>query len=74
MLNSVPPSIPGIESTELSSREWEGCRTSEIRCSQLENQVSDSVNLLINKMMINTRINHVGEGQVFFPLSFFVFI
>lgn len=64
MLNSVPPSIPGIESTELSSREWEGCRTSEIRCSQLENQVSDSVNLLINKMMINTRINHVGEGLV----------
>lgn len=61
----VLPSISKMESPELLFDEWEGCWFSpESRISQLGAQSSDTVHLLINKMMMTNQVNIVGQGMV----------
>ncbi|XP_022730977.1 transcription factor LHW-like isoform X2 [Durio zibethinus] len=62
-LSPVLPCITGLQNPELSFGEWEGSWGSETS-SQLGSQPRDKVHLLINKMMINNRINIVGQGLV----------
>ncbi|XP_022752518.1 transcription factor LHW [Durio zibethinus] len=62
-LSSVPPCITGLQNSELPFGEWEGCWGSETS-SQFASQPWDKVHLLINKMMMNNRINIVGQGLV----------
>ncbi|KAI3965458.1 hypothetical protein MKW92_043083 [Papaver armeniacum] len=59
-------SLPGIESTDLLLKEWEGLLSSLENNSlpQLGCQTEDKVSLLVNKMMINNQINVVGQGIV----------
>ncbi|KAI3898460.1 hypothetical protein MKX03_001358 [Papaver bracteatum] len=59
-------SLPGIESTDLLLKEWEGLLNSLENNSlpQLGCQTEDKVSLLMNKMMINNQINVVGQGIV----------
>ncbi|MCL7050976.1 hypothetical protein MKW94_007309 [Papaver nudicaule] len=58
-------SLPGIQSTDLLLKEWEGLLNSlESNLPQLGCQTEEKVSLLINKMMINNQINVVGEGIV----------
>ncbi|RZC78524.1 hypothetical protein C5167_002708 [Papaver somniferum] len=59
-------SLPGIESTDLLLKEWEGLLNSleNSNLPQLGCQTEDKVSLLMNKMMINNQINVVGQGIV----------
>ncbi|KAI3939192.1 hypothetical protein MKX01_002060 [Papaver californicum] len=58
-------SLPGIETTDLLLKEWEGLLNSlENNLPQLGCQTEDKISLLINKMMINNQINVVGQGIV----------
>lgn len=67
----VLPSISKMESPELLFDEWEGCWFSpESRISQLGAQSSDTVHLLINKMMMTNQVNIVGQGCDLYPLPF----
>ncbi|KAJ8552037.1 hypothetical protein K7X08_028480 [Anisodus acutangulus] len=49
---------PGIENPELSVHGW------EVFNSRLMNQAGERVHLLLNKMMMESQINLVGEGLV----------
>ncbi|XWS71406.1 hypothetical protein CRYUN_Cryun03dG0135700 [Craigia yunnanensis] len=62
-LSSAPPCITGLQNPELPVGEWEGCWGSETS-SQLGSQPWDKVHFLIDKMMINNRVNIVGQGLV----------
>ncbi|XVE59654.1 hypothetical protein DITRI_Ditri05aG0063400 [Diplodiscus trichospermus] len=62
-LSSVSSCITGLQNSELPFGEWEGCWSSETS-SQLGSQPWDKVHFLINKMMMNNRINIVGQGLV----------
>ncbi|XVF19628.1 hypothetical protein REPUB_Repub11eG0126900 [Reevesia pubescens] len=62
-LSSAPPCITGLQNPELPFGEWDGCWGLETS-SHLGSQPWDQVHFLINKMMINNRINIVGQGLV----------
>ncbi|KAK4709229.1 hypothetical protein R3W88_030154 [Solanum pinnatisectum] len=57
--------ISGVENPELSFHDWGVCWDSgEVRNPQRMNQAGERMHLLVNKMMMESQINLVGEGLV----------
>lgn len=57
--------ISGVENPELLFHDWGlGWGSREVRNSQVMNQAGERVHLLVNKMMMESQINLVGEGLV----------
>lgn len=52
-----------VENPELPFHDWGVCwGPGEVRNPQLMNQAGERVQLLVNKMMMESQINIVGEG------------
>ncbi|XP_015058490.1 transcription factor LHW [Solanum pennellii] len=57
--------VPMVENPELPFHDWGVCwGPGEVRNPQLMNQAGERVQLLVNKMMVESQINIVGEGLV----------
>lgn len=67
--------VPMVENPELPFHDWGVCwGPGEVRNPQLMNQAGERVQLLVNKMMMESQINIVGEGYTIWTFSLLIFI
>ncbi|XP_057473953.1 transcription factor LHW-like isoform X2 [Actinidia eriantha] len=65
MLCSTLTQDSGIDCSEKTFEEWEGCQlTDELRTPQVGDREEDKVPSLMNRMMLDNRVKVVGQGLI----------